>query len=146
MMLVTNSDVEVGAWVAARIPAIGDVSAFGAFVAVGVADSAGVMVAGCVYHNYLKRYANCEISFAADTPKFATRGVIRGLLSVPFDQYKCRRVTLMVPHRAARTIRFVTGIGFVREGCIRAMYGEKQHGLIYGMTIRDYEKLRKRIG
>lgn len=144
--MITGQNAEIGAWVAARIPAMADAAEFGAYEAVGVEDAEGRMLAGCVYHNYVRRYASCEISFAADTPRFATRGVIRGLLSVPFGQYVCRRVTLLVPHDAARTIRFVSGIGFVREGCIRDMYDTKRHGLVFGMTKRDYDRLRRRIG
>ena len=146
MRMVTGPKEAIGAWVAARIPHIESAADFGAYEAVGVQDADGRMVAGCIYHNYLRRYANCEISFAADTPRFATRGVIRGLLSVPFGQYACRRVTLLVPIGATRTIRFVSGIGFVREGCIRDMYDTKKHGLVYGMTVRDYDRLRRRIG
>lgn len=145
MRLIHGQDALVGEWVAARIPHVGDVDAFGAFATVGVATDDG-LIAGIVYHNYISRYGHCEISFAADTPRFATREVIRGLLSVPFEQYGCRTVSLLIPHKSARVTRFVGGIGFVRRGCLPEFFAPGQHGEVYTMTIKDYEKLRARIG
>lgn len=145
MRLVCGHDAEVAAWTAARVPHVADPDAFGPYTAIGVADDAD-LVAGCVYHNYLRRYQHCEITFAADTPRFAQRTVIRALLSVPFEQYECRTVSLTIPHDAARVKRFVGGIGFIRRGCLPEFFAPGVHGEIYTMTTRDYEKLRRRIG
>jgi RimJ/RimL family protein N-acetyltransferase len=145
MRLVFGHDADIAEWTASRIPHVGDADTFGPMAAVGVADDEHI-VAGCVYHNYRAEYGICEISFAAATPKWATRGIIRALLSVPFEQYECRRVTLMIPHDEPRTKRFCGGIGFVREGCVRELFGPRRHGEIYGMTRRDYDRLRQRIG
>lgn len=135
----------VGAWVAARIPHAVSAEAFGPHVTIGVANDDG-LIAGIVYHNYIHWHQHCEISFAADTPRFATRGIIRALLSVPFEQYECRTVSLMIPHEAKRVLRFVGGIGFVRRGCLPEFFSPTSHGEIYSMTRRDYDKLRRRIG
>ncbi len=135
----------MGRWVADRIPHVGDVASFGPFATIGVAMGED-LIAGIVYHNYIERYGHCEISFAADTPRFATREVIRGLLSVPFEQYGCRTTSLMIPHTSARVTRFVGGIGFVRRGCLPEFFAPGLHGEVYTMTIKDYHKIRARIG
>jgi len=145
MRFIHGQDALVAEWVAARIPHIGGPDAFGPHATVGVAND-DKLIAGIVYHNYLPRYGHCEISFAADTPRFATRGVIRALLSVPFEQYACRTASLMIPHKAARVLRFVGGIGFVRRGCLPEFFAPGVHGEVYSMTMKDYEKLRQRIG
>lgn len=145
MRLLCGFDREVGQWVADRIPHVGDVDDFGPFVSIGVVNDANELVAGVVYHNYLARYDHIEASFAASTPKFCTRGVVLGILSYPFEQQGCRRVSLMIPSDANRTKKFSAGIGFVREGCVREFFGPKQHGEIYGMTTKDYRKLRERM-
>jgi RimJ/RimL family protein N-acetyltransferase len=145
MRLICGHDADIAAWTAARIPHVGEPEAFGPCVAIGVADQ-DRLIAGVVYHNFMPKHANVEISFASDTPRWASRGVIRALLSVPFEQYECRRISLMIPHDADRTKRFCGGLGFVREGCVREFFGARRHGEIYGMTLKDYAKLRERIG
>ena len=153
MRLICGHDAEVAAWVAARIPHVSTADGFGPHRAIGVADGPN-MAAGIVYHNYIPRYAHCEISFAADTPRFATRGVIRGLMSVPFEQYECRTVSLLIPEGAVRVQKFVSGsgkngsfgMGFVRRGCLPQFFDENSNGVVYTMTRKDYDRLRKRIG
>lgn len=145
MRLVHGDDAAVAEWVAARIPHVGTVQALGPHVAIGVANDNG-MVAGCVYHNYIAAYQACEISFAASTPKFATREVIRGLLSVPYEQFGCRTVTLLVPHTSKRVHRFVGGIGFKRRGCMPEFFAPGVHCEVFSMTRQNYVQLRERIG
>ena len=140
MNLVFGEDRAVADWVCGHIPHVGDADDLGPMVAVGVANGTG-MVAGIVYHNWTPRYGHCEITFAAASPRFATRGIIRALLSVPFLQWECRGVTLIVPHDAARTVKFITGIGFVREGCKREFFAPKRHALIYGMKRSEFARL-----
>lgn len=142
----------VAEWVAARIPHVGTVQALGPHVAVGVANDNG-LIAGCIYHNYIAAYQTCEISFAASTPKFATREVIRGLLSIPFEQLGCRTVTLLVPHTSKRVHRFVSGIGangpgigFKRRGCVPEFFAPGLHCEVFSMTRHNYSQLRERIG
>lgn len=143
MIIAYRNDVPVAQWVAARIPHVGQAENFGQYKALGVIHQ-DQMIAGCVYHNYLPQYDHCEISFAADTPKFATRKVILELLKVPFEQYECRTVTLTVPHTAERVKRFVSGIGFKRRGCMPEFFSEGVHAEMYSMTRRDYDNMKRR--
>lgn len=144
MILVSGHDVAVAAWAVEQIPHVRDVEALGPFAAMGVADGEGLLAA-CVYHRWVPEYGTCEITFAARSARWATRGLIRGLLAVPFDQYGCYSVVCVVPHDHARAEKFVKGIGFVREGCRRHGFGPKRHALIYGMTKPEYERLFRRL-
>lgn len=143
MNLVFARDADVAEWAVARIPHVGSVDALGPFRAVGVANGAG-LVAACIYHRWVQEYASCEITFAAATPRWASRGLIRGLLAVPFLQYGCNRVNLTIPHDNTRAERFVKGVGFLREGCARHGFGPKRHALIYGMLRREFDRMFER--
>lgn len=111
------------------------------FAAIGVADDDGALVAGCLYHSYVERYAGLEISFAASSARWARRGVIRALLSYPFLQLGCRRVTTVTPSDNARAIRFNLGIGFTREGTLRHFYAPKRHAVVCGFLRSDFDRL-----
>lgn len=143
MRLVVGEDDAVAEWAVGLIPHVPTAASLGDCRAVGVANGTG-LVAACVYHRWVPEYASCEITFAASSPRWATRGLIRGLLAVPFVQYKCNRVTLTVPHDNERAVRFVRGIGFVREGAARDGFGPKRHALIYGMLRREFDRMFER--
>lgn len=143
MRLVIGEDAKVAAWAVGFIPHVSSAESLGDCRAVGVARD-DQMVAACVYHRWVPEYASCEITFAASTPRWATRGLIRGLLAVPFVQYECNRVTLTIPHDNGRAERFVRGIGFTREGCARHGFGPKRHALIYGMLRREFDRMFER--
>jgi RimJ/RimL family protein N-acetyltransferase len=140
MKLVCGQDAAVAAWVRARIPhmAGGD---FGPCVAIGVEDEDGHLVAGAVYHGYneLPGGGDIQMSMAAESARWARRGVIRGLLDYPFNQAGCHRLTTLTPARNTRALRINAGLGFVREGCIRRGFGN-DHAIIMGLLREDAER------
>jgi RimJ/RimL family protein N-acetyltransferase len=138
MRLVFGQDARIGAFVASLVP---HMDAPRDFQAIGVADADGTLLAGCIYHNYIPRYAGLEISFAATSPRWATRGVCRALLHYPIVQLGCRRVTTVIPHDNQRAIKFNLGIGFAREGTLRHFYAPKRHAVVCGFLASDYERL-----
>ena len=127
-------------WVGSRIPHVGSGEAFGPCVAIGVSDSEKI-IAGVVYHQYESGIGNVQISMAADSPRWATRATIHALLSVPFLQYGCRRVTTITPHTHKRALRFNRGIGFVSEGTLRRFFDDRTHAVICGLLRRDFDRL-----
>lgn len=137
MQLICGQDAAVAEWVRARIPhmAGGD---FGPCVAIGVADEGGRLVAGAVYHGYtaLPGGGDIQMSMAADSAGWARRGIIRGLLSYPFDQAGCHRVTTITPLRNARALKINKGLGFEQEGRIRRGYGDDD-AIIMGLLRED---------
>ena len=122
-------------WVAARIPHA-DWTPEG--YAIGVHDGQA-LVAGVVYAGFTE--GGCEMSIAADNPRWAQRGVIRAMLHYPLVQCELRRVTAMVPHDAERTLRFLRGVGFRQEGTLRDWFAPRRHGAVMGFLRRDFDRL-----
>lgn len=146
MRTLCGYDPQVAAWVAQQIPHVGDVSNFGPLAAIGVIDDYGNLAAGAVYHGYMPRFRGIEISFAMRTlpdgrhdPRALSRGVIRALLSYPFDSLNCVRVTAATPRKAEQTRAFLEKLGFKREGVLRYGFGS-DHAFLYGLLEREWRR------
>lgn len=138
-MLLFEADHAVGEWVASRIPHIRGSADFGPFRAIGVVNG-GAILAGCIYHNWIEQYGHCEVSFAGHG-RWATRGIIRALLSVPFDQYGCRRISCITPHKGdVMAIDMLPRLGFTREGVLREFFAPKQHAVVFRLMRDEYRK------
>ena len=153
MRLLLGQDRLVAEWVAQRIERVESGEDFGPCAAIGVINSDGVIVGGVVYNNYRERYADIELSFASDATaviydrlkagkqrnvsatRWLTRSIICGLLSYPFDQLHCQRVTGVTPRKATSARRFLDQFGFKREGCVRRGFGDDD-AIISGL-LRD---------
>lgn len=126
-----------------RAVAIGDVQP----------DGAVDHLAVCLFHGFVPpsdidfkdgrgprpAYGVCEISFAARSPRWATRGMISALLSIPFGQYNCRKVVTVIPSTNKRAIRFNEGIGLKLEGTLRHHFAKGVHACIFGMMRAEYD-------
>lgn len=147
MQLIFGHDAAVADWVAAQISHVPSGASFGPLAAVGVARGHD-LVAGAVFHNYLPDHNIGELSFAAITPRWATRGVIRAILHVPFCQYGWRRLTAVTAHDNDAAQRLLSGLGFRREGTVREMFSSspRRHGVVFGMLPKEYAALIKRFG
>lgn len=128
-------DQRVGQWVASRIPHVRSVDGFGQYRSLGIFDKADIL-AGVVFHDFNPVYRNCQVSMAADTPRWASRTVIAKLMAYPFEQLGCERVTTIIPARSARTLRFNHGIGFKMEGLCRKGFGDDD-AVIMGLLKED---------
>lgn len=145
--LIWGFDEQLAKWACARIPWL----AYSPTMrAVGVAegpDASDALLAVCVYHGYIPPqtiegktwYGVCEISFAAASPKWATRRTINNLLSIPFLQYRCRKVVTVIPSTNKRALRFNAGIGLKPEGTLRHHFAKGVHACIYGLMYSEYE-------
>lgn len=111
--LLFGADEAVALWVWRRTSA-NDIqpSSQGAFRALGVVED-GDILAGFIFHNWNPAYQTIEMTLAADTPRWASRSMIRRILSYPFDF--CQRVTVMVREDNAPSLRLAEGVGFRRE-------------------------------
>lgn len=136
MRLVCGLDAGVAEWVRERIPHMKG-GGFGPCVAIGVADG-DALVAGAVYHGYvpLPGGGDIQVSMAADSARWARRGIVRGLLDYPFRQAGCHRVTTITPLRNARALRVNRGLGFVAEGLVRRGFGDDD-AIIMGLLRED---------
>ena len=134
--LIFGHDDKVAAWVAKQIPHVGSVG-FGPCRAIAVCRGNNP-VAGIVYHDWQEQHGTCQISMASVSPFWAQPQTIRDLLAIPFDQYRCQRVWTCIPADNVRALRFNAGIGMVREGILRRVFGRGRHGHVYGMTVEEY--------
>lgn len=142
--IIYNRDELLAAWAAKRIPHIGDAASFGPFRAVGVATGPtkdDKLMAVCIYHTYIERFATCQISMASCNPRWASKETIRSLLSFPFLQYKCWKVFTATPHTAPRIIRFNRAIGFTQEAVLSDHFGKDTHAVICRLKWPEYKKL-----
>lgn len=130
LRLIFNDDFAVGEWVARRIPHLGSAREWGPFRAIGIAQG-NKPIAGAVYNH--SRGFDMEISFAADSPRWARRGIIRGILAYPFVQCGCTRLTATIAKRNKRARRLVEGLGFKQEGCLRRGLDGRQDAILYGL-------------
>src|SRR5579859_6057482 len=123
--VVTGLDEKVAAWVGARIawlPAQG----FGPCVAFGVMSDEGKPLGGVVFNNWQPAYRSIDISGASATPRWLTRPVVRQILSYPFLQLDCLRITAITPRKATKARQFLPKLGFKLEGVHRHAFGD--HG------------------
>lgn len=120
-------------WIGARIPGV-DASNWRGFArAIGLVVD-GEIIAGMALGGWER--GNIEVSFAADSPKWATRDTIRRMMAWPLVQLDCHRVTTRIAASNKRAIKFNEGIGFKREGLIRQGWGPDEDAVLLGL-LRD---------
>jgi len=131
----------VGDFVAAMIPHVGARGFGSAARAIGVIDEAGRLIAGLVYHNYDPDAAIIEISGAAVSKRWLTRGTIARMYQYPFVTCGCQ----MVYQRTPADNEYLLGMlasydySFVR---IPRMFGRERDGVICTLTIEDWQNNR----
>lgn len=121
-------DPRMADWIASRIPGMSAENlrryAECAGIVIGGKLIAGMAIGG-------EERGNCEITFAADSPRWATRETIAKLMAWPFR--KCHRVTTRIHAKNKRAIRFNLGIGFRTEGLIREGWGPGEDCVLLGL-------------
>ena len=122
----------VAAWVAERIQ---DCSDFGPYTAIGFAQDR-VLIAGIVYNNYRPELGSVEVSFATNGQVRAFKDGLSVALSFPFIELRCQRVEARCRKKNKRIRRFLEGIGFKLEGCLRRGWGNEDM-MVYGMLRED---------
>ena len=133
----------IAAWVAGRIPHVGNAESFGLYSSIGVLSADGThLLGGVVYHNYVPAYRSIEISTASETPRWLTKSVIAGIFAYPFTQLQVDRVQAVTPKSSASARTFLEKFGFKREGSHRKAYGDFGDAISYGLLRSDWEKCR----
>lgn len=145
--LIYGYDEKLARWACERIPHLAyDETMRAVGVATG-AEASADLLAVCIYHNYYQPrvidgktwYGLVEISFAARSPKWALRSTISRLLSIPFEQYNCRKVVTVIPSRNTRAIEFNKGIGLKLEGTLRHHFAPNVHACVFGIMRSEYD-------
>lgn len=129
-------------WAMERIPHMRGGSGFGPCQCIGFADDTGIKAVG-VFHWFREKDADVELSLAADTPKWATRGNFRALMHYAFIQLGCRRISAHTARGNKRVRKFLEGTGFVQEGRLRFALNRREHVICYGMLREECRWLGK---
>lgn len=138
MNLVYRLDEFIAGWVAERIPHVG-ADGFGPCSAIGVAKGEQI-IAGMVYHDYQPAFGTIQLSMAAESPIWARREVIAGLLAYPFVQLGCFKVWTLTPIENERAIKVNIHCGFTKEATLAHQFGRKRHGVVCRLLQPDFQK------
>jgi hypothetical protein len=123
-------DPRMADWIAARIPGVNPEFLRRNTASCGVIVNTE-LVAGMAWSGVER--GNVEITFAADSPKWATRETIARLMWGMFVKLDCHRVTTRIAASNKRALRFNEGIGFKREGLIREGWGPGEDCVLLGL-------------
>jgi RimJ/RimL family protein N-acetyltransferase len=135
-----GADEMVTDLVRSRIPHMRDKS-FGQCSALGVVRN-GALLGGVVFHNY---QGFCiEVSWAFDSPRWASRDVLRTLFSYPFGQLNCVRLTSLAPRSNKKSRKAVVQLGFKLEGVHPKAFDGVTDAMSYGMLRSDCRWIKER--
>ena len=126
----------IASWVRARIPFM-DPDGFGPCQALGVVASDGRLLGGVVFHNWNEHYKSMEVSCAADSAKWLTKNIIRGILSYPFQQMNINRLSSATRTDDFRTRHVLDALGFSFEGVGRGLFGDCD-GVSYSLLADEW--------
>jgi RimJ/RimL family protein N-acetyltransferase len=139
--LAFGFDDQIAAWVAERIPHVRGGS-FGLCTAIGVVSN-GKLLAGIVYHDFQPDHRTIQLSMAADSPMWARKSVIAGLLHYPFEQLGVYKIWTGTPIENEAALKVNYHIGFKREAILAHQFGPKRHGVVCRMLEPDYTRIYK---
>lgn len=141
MKVVRTIQNDVMDFVAERMPAMfGQSIRNGAFAGLGVLNEDNVLVAGVIFNDYWPVFGTMQVHLAADTPKWATRNVVKEILGYAFLEAKVDKVWGCTPSHLKRVLRFNAGIGFTQEAILRHQYGHDRHCIVTSMMKKEYAK------
>lgn len=131
-MLVYGRDQELAHWAGEHL----GIADFGLCVSIGV-EHRGKIVAAAIFHQY--RHPNIEITFVTSSPRWASKGAVRGILAYPFLQLRCKRVTAIARADNRQARAFLERLGFVLEGYHPDVFVTGD-AVTYGMLAKDAER------
>lgn len=145
MQMIFGYDEALAEWASKQIPIMRYTKGFGPCRSIGVGlPEQDKLYAAIVYHDYMEfenNYKTCQISIAAVNPRWATRGIIRALLSVPFEQYGINKLWCFMESTNHRAIKFNKGIGFKQEATLGHHFGKNRGAVITRMLKSDYDRI-----
>lgn len=134
-----GADELVAAFVCSRIPQVGE-RGFGPSTALGVVKDSKLL-GGVVYHQFSGH--DIQASYAFDSPRWATPGVLRTLFAYPFVQLKCVRMTALIPRKNKHAREMILRLGFKLEGVHPKAADGRQDAVSYGMLKTDCRWIKR---
>jgi hypothetical protein len=132
-MLLYGHDRELSLWAGLRLGYDGPIGNQQTPHAIGVSRN-GAIVAVAVFYDY--RVTSIEVTFVTTSPRWASRENIRAILSYPFVQLNCKRVTAITEEGNAPARAFLERLGFRQEG-IHPDGFDSGAGISYGLLRQD---------
>lgn len=135
--LIFGHDEKLSAWCRNRIEYAED---FGPCRAIGMASDDRAKLWGVItYYQYSESAGTCMFALASINPRWATRETIRRLLSVPFMQYKVRKLMCCIASNNERSLRLAKGLGFKREAILRDQFADGVHGVVFSLLRGEFD-------
>ncbi len=111
---------------------------FGECSALGIVHN-DRLIAGVVYSTY--KHPSIEGSIASISTNWCTRNIMHHLFNYPFNQLKCRRITLLIKTEDTKIKAMAARAGFIHEGTLRHSL-ENGDQEIYGMLKSECRWIR----
>lgn len=145
MTLVYGNDAELCRWAGEAI--CGEPDCFTPpAVAIGVLVG-GALAAAVIYNNFRPgKVGSIEMSIASVDRRWATRHNLEALFSYPFAQLSLGRVEAHCRAQDEGVIKFLTRLGFVREGLHRKASFDGSDALSFSMLRHECKWLGDKIG
>ena len=125
-------------WVAERIQHLRSPD-FGPCETIGIVRG-DRLIAAAIYHDYIAAHEIAQFTIASESPLWATKGVISGLLHYAFRQMNVYTLyTLTLPSNE-RALKVNEHIGLKRKTIIPHAFGRKRHAVLCQMTEPEYSK------
>lgn len=146
MIVFARTDAEKQAlreWAGSRIPHVGR-DGFDPGAQCAAVFRGDLLAAVVLFHDWQPMARTLQCSMAADTPLWASRYALRGLLAYAFITAGASKLWTAMPHTSERAIRFNLGIGMRREAVLRHHFGPKVHAVICSMLRDEWARSRWR--
>lgn len=140
-VVLYSMSAKIADWVAERIPHVGS-TGFGPSAALGIANGDGNrLLAGVVFHDFQPDHGTVQMSFAAESPLWAHKDVIREFLHYPFNEMRVYKVWTATPADNTAALSVNRSAGFTREAILAHQFGRKRHAVICRMLQPDYHRI-----
>ena len=95
-----------------------------------------------VYHDWQPRAGTVQLSMAAETPRWVSRGTVGRILGLaferPWDSGPVRKVWVAVPSESPRVVAFNAALGLKREATLRHHYADGVHAVVLSIMRREW--------
>jgi RimJ/RimL family protein N-acetyltransferase len=135
--LLLDQSEAVGRFVAERSPL--ERVEWGPFVGIGIALD-GKLAAGVVFSDWHPDSRRIELSGAVDDPRVLSPRILRALGAYAFGQLGVHRIWAKTSKDNRRALRWLEGIGFIREGTMAGFYGPERSAVILRVLEPEWRR------